>query len=220
MQDDRNDVAAVTFKQMYDYCREHELPGRAVDAAHMVAVVAGPEEQIEWARKGIEAAEAGDLGGWLGPLWNNLGWTYWDMAAGAEADAAIELNRQALDCYLKAREYHWKHGGELNKLAADWAVGSTYRRLGEFDTAEAWLRPVLAWAERLHTLEPGPTHGEWIGWAKFDLGVIALERGDTKRARELLTVARDRIAETGLEKAHPEMWQPVIEAYGRAMAEK
>lgn len=175
-QDDDKPTATATFREMYEYCLQHKLHDRAVDAAHMVAITGTPEQQIEWAVKGIRAAELGEMDGWLGPLWNNLGATH-DDAGDYE---------KALDAYLKARHFHWKVGDELNKLAADWAVGKTYRRLGQHNKALAWLRPVLAWAERRHAEDPSTERGEWVGLACWDLGAIAAAKNQRDEATELL----------------------------------
>jgi tetratricopeptide (TPR) repeat protein len=54
----------------------------AVDAAHMAAIAAPDlESKLEWANRGIEMAMASDdpdVQGWLGSLFNNVGWDYFD----------------------------------------------------------------------------------------------------------------------------------------------
>ncbi len=190
-----NDLAAArqTFEQMFDYCNVNALHGRAVDAAHMIAIIAEtPEEQIEWGRRGIEAAEASDQEKWLGPLFNNLAATYWD-------------NKQfdsALTAYEKAREYHWRFSGEIAKLFADYHVGMTHRSLGNYDDAKKWLRPVLAWAERLEN------HGA-IGQACEDLGEIAVAEGDTADGLALLNRAREQYKLAGYNETWPEIWDNI-----------
>lgn len=132
--------ARETFEQMYTFCSNNNLWSRAVDAANMNAIVADtPEDQIVWSRRGIEIAEKAEVDSWLGPLWNNLAATYFD----------IHQYDEALDCYLKARGYHWQHSDERSKLMADYQIGMTLRMLGKMSDAARWLRPVLAWAERL-----------------------------------------------------------------------
>ena len=189
-QDNELAAARATFDTMYTYCSVNALHGRAVDAAHMIAIVAEtPEEQIEWGRKGIEAAEAAEGEQWLGPLWNNLGATYWD-------------NKQfdsALACYERAREYHWRHSNELAKLFADYHIGMTLRHLGRHDEARQWLRPVLAWAERLGN------HGA-IGQACEDLGEVYLAEGNTAEGLALLQRAREEYKLEKYDRTWPEIW--------------
>jgi len=201
---DNNLKATITFYEMYDYCIKHELFSRAIDAAHMVAITGTPEEQVEWAYKGIKAAELGKEDGWLGPLWNNLGATYWDKAESDSNDR--ELNEKALDCYLKARNFHWKMGSEKSKLIADWAVGSAYRRVGDFENAGAWLRAVLAWSERLYALDSNPDTGEWVGWSNYDLGLMTLEQGNAEDALTQLRIAREFFRKADIQKWDKKTW--------------
>ena len=199
---DDKPTATKTFIEMYEYCTTHNLHSKAVDAAHMVAITGTGEQQLEWAKKGITAAEAGKLDSWLGPLWNNLGVTY---------DEAGDY-KKALKAYTKARHYHWKGGGEIPKLAADWAIGKTYRRLGNQKKAGAWLRPVLAWAERLHAENLTKHTGEWVGWACNELGERALALGKTKQALEFLQRAKKHLEPLGVDQWDPKAWKRLGEA--------
>ena len=125
-------IARESFEALYDYCHASALWGRAIDAANMLAIVSETtKQQIEWGRKGIEAAEAADEERWLGPLWNNLASTYYD----------IKKFDSSLECYLKARDYHWRFSNEQGKLYADYHVGMTYRVAGDLKSAGQWLRP-------------------------------------------------------------------------------
>jgi tetratricopeptide (TPR) repeat protein len=203
-QDKKLAEATATFQAMHAYCLEHELYDRAVDAAHMVAITGTPEQQVEWARKGIAAAEKGGFDGWLGPLWNNLGVTYQDRGDWKEA----------LACYRKARVHHWKTGGELNKLAADWAVGMALRETGAVDESMRWLRPVLAWAERWHAEKPGTERGEWVGLACRELGYAYLARGEDAEGKRLLERAKQHLAASKMEEWDPKAWKKLLESLG------
>jgi len=185
--------ARATFDTMYVYCNTNALWGRAVDAANMISIVAETvEEQIEWSKRGIEAAEAGGVESWLGPLWNNLGATYFDMK---QFDSA-------LPAFLKAREYHWQFSGEIAKLYADYHVGMAYRHLGHLEKAGQWLRPVLAWAERLGD------HSA-IGQACEDLGEIAIANGQRDEGLAFLKRARDEYKAAGFDQSWPKVWDGI-----------
>lgn len=181
------EVATKTFQSWYQFALENQLHSEAIDAAHMVAITGNADEQIVWAKKGILAAEQGSLEGWLGPLWNNLGWTYADRGQYSEA----------LEALLKAREYHWKRGDEHSKLVADWSVGSIYRKLEQHEKALSWLRPTLAWAQRRYAEKSTPETAEWVGLTLQELGEIALAQGkpeqalhDFKQTQEYLLIAK------------------------------
>ena len=192
-QDNDLPAARATFEQMYNYCTVNSLWGRAVDAAHMIAIVAEtPQEQIEWGHRGIEAAEANDQESWLGPLWNNLACAYYDLK---QYDLALES-------YLKARDYHWRHSQEIAKLFADYHVGMTYRALSKYDEAGQWLRPVLAWAERIEN------HSA-IGQACEELGEIEVARGQKEEGVKLLKRARDEYKKAGFDESLVEIWDNI-----------
>jgi tetratricopeptide (TPR) repeat protein len=197
-QDDDLIKARATFDEMYIYCNTNALWSRAVDAAHMIAIVAETvEEQIEWGQRGIEAAESGGVESWLGPLWNNLGTTYYD-------------NKQfdsALNAFLKARDYHWQYSGEIGKLYADYHVGMTYRHLGQFDKAAQWLRPVLAWAERLGD------HSA-IGQACEDLGEVAIGIGKDDEGLAMMKRARDEYKKAGFDESWKQVWDHINQRIG------
>lgn len=188
--------ATKTFEAMYDYCWKRELWRRAVDAAHMVAIVGTSAEQLVWAQKGIAAAEKGEMDGWLGPLWNNLGNTYDEL----------KRPKEALEAWIKARHYHWKVGSETNKLIADWAVGLGHRKVGDLQRALQWQRPVLAWAERRLAEKDEPERREWVALAQMQLGLIALAQKRPREACALLAPAYKVLETAGMKKWHPAAW--------------
>jgi len=194
--DDKNLPAATrTFKAMFDYCMAHGLHNRAVDAAHMVAITGGDDEQIPWAMKGIEAANASGDEGWLGPLWNNLGWTY----------SARGQHDNALDALLKAREYHHRHSGPLPRLAADVFVGQAYRLAGQPDEARRWIDAANARAKEM--LAEKPDDGgikERLGNTHEQLGELDAARGATTTTVANLEQARALYVEAGAEQWGPE----------------
>ncbi len=190
-----NDLTAAhqTFDTLYTFCHINSLWGRAIDAANMLAIVSqSVDEQIEWSRRGIEAAETAGEESWLGPLWNNLAATYYDEK---KFDSALEA-------YLKARDYHWRFSDEQGKLFADYHVGMTYRALGDITNAVKWLRPVLAWAER------SESHSV-IGQTCEDLGEIAIATGRESEGIELMERARNEYRKAGFDQSWPEVWENI-----------
>ena len=186
-QDQELDKATSTFKEMYAFCSEKGLHERAIDAAHMVAITGNADDKIEWSLKGISEAESGSVYSWLGPLWNNLGANYEEMGRFSEA----------LDAYLKAREYHYKYGDDKNKLVADWAIGHTYRLLRNSAEAEKWLQPLLEWCRRLQDVE-------FEGLTFRELGEIEYSKGEYKSSQMYLLEAADL-----LKKADMPSWDPM-----------
>ncbi|MBU1317781.1 MAG: TonB family protein [candidate division Zixibacteria bacterium] len=192
-QDEELEKATATFKEMYEYCSGQKLHDRAIDAAHMVAITGSPEQQVEWGLKGIKEAEAGNVTGWLGPLWNNLGATY----------ETLMRYDDALNAYIKAREYHWQYGTETNKMIADWAVGHAYRLAGNYDEAAKWLRPVLAWCERIE-------NAEFVGWSHKELGEIDIINKNFKSALEHLVIAEDKLKAEQMPEWDPDGYKKLL----------
>jgi tetratricopeptide (TPR) repeat protein len=195
-QDEKNtEKAKATFIEMYDYCRKHELFSRELDAAHMVAIVAPPAEQVEWALKAVAAAEKGNETGWLAVLWNNLGWTY-------EEGGSFD---KMLDALVKARKYHYEAGNEHTKLVADFGVARAHWRNGNLEEAHKWLADATARALERHKADPGDTEkGEWVGWGHAYLGDILQSEGKPAEALAEFKAARPYLVASGIENWWPE----------------
>lgn len=185
--------ALATFTEMHDYARARDLPRRAIDAAHHAAIVASPEQQVAWAERGIAAAEAAGDEGWLAVLWNNLGATHEDRG---EWTAAA-------DAYEQARTYHYRTGGEHQRLVADWALGRASLRAGRLERAEALLPDCLERARARHAAAPNAETGEWVGWTLAAHGELLVARGQRAEGLTALEEGRARLVEAGIEKWWP-----------------
>jgi len=189
----QREAATQTFIELYEYCLAHDLHERAVNAAHMVAIAADLETQVVWGKKGIAAAEAGGHEEWLGPLWNNLGWTYDDLGR-------YEDSLQAL---ITAREYHYRGGSDHAKLVADWSVGHAHRVVGEAGIAHEWLTDVHLRATQRYERDRSPDTAEWVGHAARELAELAVAGGKTEEAYDLMREALSRLKEAGMRKWDP-----------------
>lgn len=95
--------ARPLFLQAWDAARTCGAEDYAVDAAHMLGIVEPPEMALEWNERAIAQAEASQnprVRRWLGPLYNNTGWTYYD-----KADYSI-----ALTLLEKAQHFYQERG--------------------------------------------------------------------------------------------------------------
>lgn len=190
--------ALQTFSEAYVYALERELPLRAIDMAHHAAIVAPGEQQIDWAEKGIAAAEAAGSVAWLAVLYNNLG------AAHEEAGDPD----QALTAYRIARDHRAELEDPLGLLIADWAVAHAERLVGE-PAARTHLEAVLERAQDRYLAEPTPQNAEWVGYPLEDLAELTAAEGDTEQALVLLREARARYVEAGLGEHWPEKLEAV-----------
>ena len=194
-QDGKLDTAEATFKEMYDFCHDNSLFERAIDAAHMVAITADNNGQIEWGLKGIREAEAGQIDRWLGPLWNNLAATYEDSGR----------LKESLEAYLKARGYHYKFSDPKSKLIADWAVGHSYRINGDLKNAEIFINDSLL--TRFGSL--GET--EFEGWTLKELGELALAKSKAETALAYLVRGAEKLKAVDMPNWDPDGFQKLQE---------
>jgi tetratricopeptide (TPR) repeat protein len=188
------EAAVETFVDLYDYCRARGLTSQAIDAAHHVALVAEPAVQVEWAAKGLAAAQAAGDERWQAILWNNLGRTH----------EALEQPFEALEAYRKARHFHRRTGDEQQVLVADWAVGRGLRLCGRWVEAESLLGEVLSRARRRQSAQPRPGNLEWVGYSLWELGEVAAGRQARDEALERLLQALEVLTGAGLEAVWPE----------------
>lgn len=132
----------------------------AVDAAHMLGIIAPPDEQIPWNERAIAMAEVSEspfARRWLGSLYNNLGWTYHDAGKYAEA---LRLFQKGVD--------FWTERGNADRLhIARWTVARVYRSLGRQDEA----------LEILHELKSNED-----GYVSEEIGENLLAQGDADSA--------------------------------------
>ncbi len=102
----------------------------AVDAAHMLGIAAQQDQQLIWNEKAMELAENSPdkrAQGWLGSLYNNIGWTYHDL----------KEYEKAMGIFLKALEWRETHEQVRETQIAKWCVARTHRSLGQVDKALA-----------------------------------------------------------------------------------
>jgi tetratricopeptide (TPR) repeat protein len=133
----RPGAGAAQFERAFEAARASGDDVLAVDAAHMLAIVGDCEA---WTARAVEiAASSADPGirYWLGPLYNNVGWSRYEAADAAGALEAFELalaSRERDDPRPYARE------------TARYAVGKALRALGRANEAAARLEECVAWA--------------------------------------------------------------------------
>ncbi len=174
------DQALSVFEDLYEYCREHGLKERALDAAHHLALLAPLDGQVLWARRAIAAAEASGNEALLAILWNNLGLTYERMMRPMEALAS----------YRRARWFHYRTGDDRDRLIADWAVGRALRLTDRHGEALLWLRDVVGRAESRWQATPGPDESLWRAYAYQEYGEVQAALGDRELALQSLEAAR------------------------------
>jgi tetratricopeptide (TPR) repeat protein len=144
-----------------------------IDAIHMQAIVAEPDEAITLNLAAIGQARASDdprARKWLGPLLNNTGWSYHDKGF-------YEL---ALDLFQEALEFRQQEGDREKIRIAQWSVARCFRSIGRFGPALVMQKALL-----LGNPNDGYTHEE-IAENMAALGQVAEAKPHFARAYELL----------------------------------
>jgi tetratricopeptide (TPR) repeat protein len=124
----KQDEAKPLFLEAYDFGLAHNLDFYTIDAAHMLGIVDQGEESLNWNNIAIKLAENSKdekAKRWLGSLYNNTGWTYFDMK---EYD-------KALDIFKKNVEWHYKRESKTPLIIAKWSVARTLRAMDSVDQA-------------------------------------------------------------------------------------
>ena len=170
----RPGAGVAQFEQAFEQARASGEDVLAVDAAHMLAIVGDSEG---WTARAVEIAAPSDDPGvryWLGPLYNNVGWSRYGAGDAAGALEAFELalaSRERDDPRLYARE------------TARYAVGKALRALGRAAEAAATLEKCVARAAEAG-IEDGYFHEE-LAEDYAALGRHVEAREQARRALEL-----------------------------------
>ena len=145
----------------------------AVDAAHMLGIAAPPQEQILWSERAMAQAEAASdprARGWLGALYNNLGWTYHDL----------EQFRHALNLFQRGLRMREEQGQAPQIRIARWTVARALRSVGRVGEALAMQQALLE--EHAAAGSSDAYVEEEIGECLLALGRVAASRPHFARA--------------------------------------
>ena len=124
------EAARPLFEEAWKLARNAGEDYYAVDAAHMLGICEPADASHMWNNRAMEAAEASDdprAKGWLGALYNNIGWTYHDAG---EYEKALEL-------FEKGLAWREERDNPLATQIAKWTVARALRSLGRTEEALA-----------------------------------------------------------------------------------
>ena len=124
----RPEEARPLFEQAFNMAKDLSEDFYAVDALHMLAIVAPPASGLDLNLRAIQMAESSSqtkARGWLGSLYNNTGWSYHDLG---RYDSALEMFERA--------EAARRAQGRVNEIRiAQWCVARALRSLKRVDEA-------------------------------------------------------------------------------------
>jgi len=115
--------AIPLFEQALKIAEEMKEENYAVDAAHMLGIATKNETSLNWnlyAMNLAEKAKDEKAQKWLGALYNNIGWTYFDMKDYEKAKAVFD----------KSLEFFLVNGSAVQQRIARWSIAKMNRFLG------------------------------------------------------------------------------------------
>ncbi len=122
--------AKTNFEQALQYAADLGEDASTIDALHMLAIIAPPDEAIGRNEEAIRYAEKSDdiqAKNWLGSLYNNLAWAYFGKGQ----------YRQALDIFTRALRWRESKKSQPEIFIAKWSIGRTLRALDNIEEAMA-----------------------------------------------------------------------------------
>jgi len=159
---DEKEASIAPFLAAWNLARALGEDGLAVDAAHMLALVAAPPGEPAWHERALDLADTSPQPAarkWRGSLWNNIGWARFD---GGDLDGAMS----AFETALGARR---EQGKPKETRVAEWCVARCLRALGRVEEALAIQERIAA--EAVAAGEPQDGYGaEEIGECLLALG--------------------------------------------------
>jgi tetratricopeptide (TPR) repeat protein len=170
--------ALPLFHRALDLATANHLDFFAVDAAHMLGIAESTsEKQLEWNRKAIAIAEASSdpkARKWLASLYNNTGWTLFELK---QYEPALDLFQKAVTLRANADP------PEPRRLrVAKYAVARTLRAMNRFDEALALARATHAEALAADDVDP---------FVCEELAELLTLKGDTANAAAFAKLAYD-----------------------------
>jgi tetratricopeptide (TPR) repeat protein len=161
------DEAQPLFEQALDMAKGLSEDFYAVDALHMLAIVAPPAASLDLNLRAIQLAESSSQAktrNWLGSLYNNTGWSYHELG---EYESALAM-------FEKAEAARRAQGGVNEIRIARWCVARALRSLNRVEEALS---------KQMTLKEEYDAAGESDGFIFEELGecLLALNRAEESR---------------------------------------
>jgi len=166
--DKRKLEAGPLFLEAYELAVAGSFDFHGIDAAHMMAIVEpASEQQLEWNLKALAMAERTSdpkARGWLGSLYNNIGWTIHGAGKFQEAH----------EIFKKAQVFQEERKQPEEIRIAKWSVARALRSLERLDEALVIQRQLEKEYETLN--QPS-------GYVFEELAELLLLMGESGQAR-------------------------------------
>jgi tetratricopeptide (TPR) repeat protein len=174
----QKDKAYPFFLRAFVQANRIEADLYTVDAVHMLAIIAEPDDAVQWNELAIDLAERAKdprAKRWLGSLYNNIGWSFHDR----------KDYEKALGYWEKALTWHLEFGKTHTQRIAKWAVGRGLRSLGRHEGALRKQQALLA--------EYVASGDEEAGYTREEIGENLWALGRKDEARPFFAGAHERM---------------------------
>jgi tetratricopeptide (TPR) repeat protein len=172
------DSAKPYFDQAFELGKEIGEDFHAIDAMHMIAIVETQEKSLEWNLKAIDFAEKSSdtcAKDWLGSLYNNTGWSLFDVGRYEEA----------LDIFKKSQAWWEEKKQNTETRIAKWCVARTLRAMNKIEEALNIQNALLEEFEKI---------GEKDGFVFEELGECNLILGKRNSAEKYFKLAYEELS--------------------------
>lgn len=172
------DDARPLFKEAWEVAPKIGEDYYAVDAAHMLGICETGDDALWWNEQAMAFAEASDhprARGWLGSLYNNMGWAYHDLG---QYDRALAL-------FEKGLVWREERQDLVAIQIAKWTVARTLRSMGRIE--EALEKQRVLHEENLAMNRPDPFVSEEMGECLLALGQDEEAQSHFARAYDFLS---------------------------------
>ena len=175
----KKEKAKELFLKAFELGKEIKEYNLTVDAAHMMAIVESDDEALKWNETAMQIAEnSGDekAKGWLGSLYNNTGWTYFEKK---DYDKALQF-------FEKCLKWQEERNKSLGIFIAKWSVAKTLRMKGKTDDA------IEIQTALLKEIEDGKAEED--GYVYEELGECNLIKENTEKAKKYFKKAYELLS--------------------------
>ncbi len=163
------------FRGALDRALATDLDNYAVDAAHMLGIASPIEEILEWNLRAVEISENSHdarAKQWLGTLYNNIGWTYFDQ----------KLYDKAINFFRRNQDWCKEYGLMREERIAIWSIAKALRMQGFIHKSLAMQIDILASIE---------ASGEQDGFIFEEIGECLLSLNRNEEAAHYFNFAHN-----------------------------
>ncbi len=170
------------FEAAWNLGQGANVDNLTADAGHMMAIALKGDAALDWSKRTMAYCEASAderCKGWLGPLYNNTGWTLHDQG---DFDGALEL-------WQKSLTFREAQGDANTIFISRWTIARCYRSMGRLNDALTEQRQLHK--DRAAAGDPG------AGYIEEEIGECLLSLSQPAEAAPWFAKAHEMLSKDG-----------------------